>query len=145
KTHKEQYAWNAKVESEDEYTQMILLTWVKYDQYIQQTMQISAMWNHSIDFNLIYFLLTAVQGGTNKINEVLRLFQAWKIENDNEQKCKKSIKKFINNRCCNYDINLFCLYLSEKKMINITAIECATLYTANNGLPFVAKDREMFI
>ncbi|ETN97386.1 hypothetical protein RFI_40141, partial [Reticulomyxa filosa] len=27
KTHKEECAWNAKVESEDEYTQMILLTW----------------------------------------------------------------------------------------------------------------------
>ncbi|ETO01011.1 hypothetical protein RFI_36429 [Reticulomyxa filosa] len=121
---------------------MILLTWVQYDQYIQQTMQISEMWNHSIDLNLIYFLLTAVQDGTNKINEVLSLFQAWKIEDDNKQKCKK---KFMDNRCYNYDINLLCVYLSEKKMINITAIECATLYTINNGLPFVAKDKEMFI
>ncbi|ETO00797.1 hypothetical protein RFI_36643, partial [Reticulomyxa filosa] len=113
--------------------------------YIQQTMQISAMWNHEIDLNLIHVLLISVQGGTNKINKVLQLFQAWKIENGNEQKCKKSIKKFMNNRCCNHNINLLCVYLSEKKIINITAIKCAALYTANNGLPFVAKDKEMFI
>ncbi|ETO07478.1 hypothetical protein RFI_29914, partial [Reticulomyxa filosa] len=36
KTHKEQNAWNAKVESEDEYTQMILLTWARYDQFINK-------------------------------------------------------------------------------------------------------------
>ncbi|ETO34590.1 hypothetical protein RFI_02501 [Reticulomyxa filosa] len=89
KTHKEEYAWNAKVESEDEYTQMILLTWVKYDQYIQQTMQISAMWNHSIDLNLIYVLLFSYNGDVGRADRLLNLFQVWKNQMDNEQIYKK--------------------------------------------------------
>ncbi|ETO07142.1 hypothetical protein RFI_30250 [Reticulomyxa filosa] len=40
-----------------EHTQMILLTSIQYDQYIQQIMQISTMWNRSIDLNLIYIAL----------------------------------------------------------------------------------------
>ncbi|ETO34645.1 hypothetical protein RFI_02447, partial [Reticulomyxa filosa] len=54
-------AWNAKVESEDEYTQMILLTWTRYDQFIQQTMNISKILNHSMDLNLIYTILVTVK------------------------------------------------------------------------------------
>ncbi|ETO02832.1 hypothetical protein RFI_34581 [Reticulomyxa filosa] len=125
---------------------MILLIWVKYDQYIQQTMQISAIWNHEIDVNLIYLLLSTVQGGIDEVNEGLYLFQVWKIEGDNEQRYKKRMKKFINRRCCNRNINLLVIFLSEKFFLkNATAIECATFYTVNNGLPFVERDKVLWI
>ncbi|ETO00080.1 hypothetical protein RFI_37379 [Reticulomyxa filosa] len=70
--------WNAKVGSEAEYTQMILLTCVLYDQYIQQIMQISAMWNHSIDLNLIYAILLSAQEKIALTIEYLSAFEEWK-------------------------------------------------------------------
>ncbi|ETN99110.1 hypothetical protein RFI_38377, partial [Reticulomyxa filosa] len=141
KIHKEEYAWNAKVESEDEYTQMILLTWAKYDQYIQQTMQISATWNHSIDLNLIYTILQIAQGEINQAIEDLSVFEAWKMQTNNIKKYEKKKKKFIERRCCNHNINLFCIFLAEKGFIKYSSIEFATACTANNGVPFVKKDK----
>ncbi|ETN97699.1 hypothetical protein RFI_39827, partial [Reticulomyxa filosa] len=143
KTHKEQYAWNAKVESEDEYTQMILLTWVKYDQYIQQTMQISAMWKHSIDFNLIYVALDHwCKGDINETMALLFEFEQWKFQKSNEQNYKKRMNEFLEKRCCNHDVNLLCIFVSEKYKKR-TAIEYATLNIVNNGLPFVKKDKKI--
>ncbi|ETO01990.1 hypothetical protein RFI_35449 [Reticulomyxa filosa] len=142
KTHKEQYAWNAKVESEDEYTQMILLTWVQYDQYIQQTMQISAMWNHQIDANLIYVALRySCKGNINETFEVLFEFEQWKFRNDNEQNYKKRIDEFLKGRCCNHNVNLFCVLLSEKYKMQ-TAIQHAKINTIYNCLPFVVKNKK---
>ncbi|ETO02200.1 hypothetical protein RFI_35236, partial [Reticulomyxa filosa] len=115
KTHKEEYAWNAKVESEDEYTQMILLTWVSYDQYIQQTMQISAMWNHQIDANLIFVALHYECGGDiNKAIVSLFEFEQWKFRDNNEQNYNRRMNEFLERRCCNHNVNLFCVFLSEK-------------------------------
>ncbi|ETO34641.1 hypothetical protein RFI_02449 [Reticulomyxa filosa] len=93
KTDKEQYAWSVKVESEDEYTQMILLTWEKYDQYIQQTMQISAMWNFKIDLNLVYVVIGYLAGDFNPI-ELLFEFEQWKFQKKNQQMYKKKRKNF---------------------------------------------------
>ncbi|ETN99088.1 hypothetical protein RFI_38399 [Reticulomyxa filosa] len=143
KAHKEEYAWNAKVESEDEYTQMILLTWVQYDQYIQQTMQISAMWNHQIDLNLIYVALDyCCEGDINKASNLLLKFKTWKFRDDNEQKYKKRINEFLKKRCCNHDVNLLCVFLSERDK-EPTDVGCAVGNTINNGLPFVKKDNKM--
>ncbi|ETN97230.1 hypothetical protein RFI_40301, partial [Reticulomyxa filosa] len=140
KIHKEQYAWNAKVESEDEYTQMILLTWVRYDQYIQQTMQISKMWNHKIDANLIYVALQYwCEGDVNLTIKALTIFKKWKYQDNNEKKYKKQIHEFLEKRCCNNNINLFCMFLSE--IIKKRAVEYAAKYTVNNGLPFVKNDK----
>ncbi|ETN97281.1 hypothetical protein RFI_40250, partial [Reticulomyxa filosa] len=140
----EHYAWNAKVESEDEYTQMILLTWVKYDQYIQQIMQISKMWNHSIDLNLIYVALDDLcQGNINKTIQILFEFEQWKCQNNNEQKYKKRINEFLEKRCCNHNINLFCMFLSKK--YKLIAVEGAALYTVNDGVPFIAYKLNNFV
>ncbi|ETO00513.1 hypothetical protein RFI_36927 [Reticulomyxa filosa] len=104
------------------------------------------MWNHQIDANLIYLLLSTVQGGIDEVNKILCLFQVWKIEGDNEQRYKKRMKEFINHRCCNHNINLLAIFLSEKKFLkNMTAIGCATSYTVNNGLPFVERDKLQFL
>ncbi|ETO03394.1 hypothetical protein RFI_34016, partial [Reticulomyxa filosa] len=138
KTHKEAAAWNAKVESEDEYTQMILLTWVRYDQYIQQTMQISAMWNHSIDFNLIYVALCWCKKDINKAHELLFKFEQWRFRNNDKQKYKKNINEFLERRCCNHNVNLFCMFLSKK----FKAVEIATIATVNDGLPFIANNKK---
>ncbi|ETN97412.1 hypothetical protein RFI_40117 [Reticulomyxa filosa] len=141
KINKEFNSWNAKVESEDKYTQMILLTWVKYDQYIQQTMQISAMWNHQIDLSLICKILQNAQGEINQAIGDLSIFEAWKMQTDNIKKYEKNIKRFIERRCCNHDINLFSIFLEEKGAIGYTSIEFAAVYTVNNGMPFVEKDK----
>ncbi|ETO15400.1 hypothetical protein RFI_21964 [Reticulomyxa filosa] len=142
KTHKEQYAWNAKVESEDKYTQMILLTWVAYDQYIQQTMQISAMWNHSIDLNLIFTILQSVQEKINQAIRYLSIFETWKLHPNNIKKYEKKKKEFIERRCCNHDINLLSIFLEEKKHLGYTSIKFAAGHTVNNGVPFVEKDKK---
>ncbi|ETO03051.1 hypothetical protein RFI_34360 [Reticulomyxa filosa] len=143
KAQKEVKAWNAKVESEDEYTQMTLLTWVVYDQYIQQTMQLSAMWNHEIDANLIYALLSYLcKGDVNKTNMLLFVFEQWRFQDNNEQKYKDIINTFLKRRCCNHNINLFCMFFSEIDK-GRTAIEHATLTTINNGLPFVSKNKNL--
>ncbi|ETO34965.1 hypothetical protein RFI_02109, partial [Reticulomyxa filosa] len=147
KIHKEQYAWNAKIESEDEYTQTILLTWVLYDQYIQQIMAISAMWrwSHSIDLNLIYVALAYnCEGDINQTFELLFEFEQWKFQDKNKQKYKKKINKFVKKRCCNHNINLFCMYLSEKYK-GRTAVGHAKTCTVYNGLPFVKKDQKKLI
>ncbi|ETO08913.1 hypothetical protein RFI_28473 [Reticulomyxa filosa] len=144
KTHKEEYAWNAKVENEDEYTQMILLTWVKYDQYIQQTMQISAMWNHQIDLNLIYGALNYYcKKDVNQTSELLSKFEQWKCQN-NEQKYKEIMDEFVKGRCCNNQINLFCIFLAKKKRLRYNTIEIAKVVTIQNGLPFVEKDKKNY-
>ncbi|ETO10670.1 hypothetical protein RFI_26707 [Reticulomyxa filosa] len=133
KTYKEKNAWNAKVESEDEHTQMILLTWVQYDQYIQQTMLISAMCNHQIDANLIYSILINSQGKIDQIIAYLPIQTILKKYNNKK-------KKFVEKRCCNHQINLLCIFVTEKKFLCGTPIELAALVTVNSGLPFVKKD-----
>ncbi|ETO00145.1 hypothetical protein RFI_37314, partial [Reticulomyxa filosa] len=140
KTQKGQHAWNAKVESEDEYTQILLLTWVRYDQYIQQTMQISTMWNHQIDFNLIYIALQGNNIDIDKRIKILFEFEQWKFQNSNKQKYKKKMDEFIKRRCCNHNINLFCMFIF-KKCKNKMAIDLAASETVSNGLPFVEKDK----
>ncbi|ETN98405.1 hypothetical protein RFI_39095, partial [Reticulomyxa filosa] len=113
--------------------------------YIQQTMQISEMWNHSIDFNLIYVALDHwCEGDINKTFELLFKFEQWKFRNNNEQNYKKRKDEFLEGRCCNHDVNLFCIFLS-KKNTRRKAIECAKINTINNCLPFVAKDKKAII
>ncbi|ETO01005.1 hypothetical protein RFI_36435, partial [Reticulomyxa filosa] len=142
KTHKEQYSWNAKVESENEYTQMILLTWVTYDQYIQQTMQISAAWNYRIDLNLIYVALRyCFQGDINQTIQSLTVFKQWKYQNNNKQKYKEGMHKFLERRCCNHNVNLFCMFFFE--VLKETNVIHATINTVSNGLPFVGKNKKI--
>ncbi|ETO00857.1 hypothetical protein RFI_36583, partial [Reticulomyxa filosa] len=112
------------------------------DQYIQQTMQISTMWNHSIDFNLIYVALKYMcKGDINEVIELLFEFEQWKFRNNNEQNYKKRINEFLEGRCCNHDVNLFCTFLSKKNERR-TAIEHAKINTIHNCLPFVAKEKK---
>ncbi|ETO16584.1 hypothetical protein RFI_20754 [Reticulomyxa filosa] len=145
KTHKKYASWNAKVESEDEYTQMILLKWTKYDEYIQQIIQISTIWNYSIDLNLIYVVLDYWnEGDMNETIELLLDFEKWKVKDNNEQKYKEKINEFVERRCCNHNINLFSIFFFEKYK-GRKAIEHATINTVNNGLPFVKSDKETWI
>ncbi|ETO00587.1 hypothetical protein RFI_36853 [Reticulomyxa filosa] len=145
KIHKERNAWNAKVENEDEYTQMILLTWAKYDHYIQQTMQISTMWNHKIDANLIYVALDYwYKRDISETFELLFEFEQWKSRDNNKQKYKERMNEFIKRRCCDHNINLLCTFLSEKYKKR-TAVEYAAMYTINNGLPFVKRDTNLIL
>ncbi|ETN98796.1 hypothetical protein RFI_38691 [Reticulomyxa filosa] len=142
---KEFCVWNAKVENEDEHTQMILLTWAIYDQYMQRVMQISTMWNHKIDLNLIYVLFDSFDtSDVNMITKVLREFEEWKLKDNNKEKYKERKNEFVNNRCCNHDVNLLCVFLFENKILQtLTDIELATLDTAHCGLPFVDNDKKI--
>ncbi|ETO11277.1 hypothetical protein RFI_26098 [Reticulomyxa filosa] len=135
KVHKELLAWNAKVESEDEYTQMILLTWTRYDEYVQQTMQISAMWNYSIDFNLIYVSLKYYsEGDIYRTINLLFEFEEWKLKDNNKQRYKEIINIFVKRRCCNHTINMFHMFLFKNDIEQ--AIRHATICTVINGFPF---------
>ncbi|ETO01176.1 hypothetical protein RFI_36264, partial [Reticulomyxa filosa] len=108
--------------------------------YIQQTMQISAMWNHQIDATLIYVVLNSTNGDIDKTIEVLFKFEQWTFRNNNEQKYKNKTKEFLEKRCCNHNVNLFCMFISEKCKKEI-AIEVAAIETVHCGLPFVEKDK----
>ncbi|ETO02384.1 hypothetical protein RFI_35052, partial [Reticulomyxa filosa] len=110
--------------------------------YIQQTMQISAMWNHRIDANLVHIALDyCCNGDINKTLVLLLEFEQWKRQDNNEQKYKKRINEFLEKRCCNHNVNLFCMFRSEIYK-GSTSIERAATYTVNNGLPFVEKDKK---
>ncbi|ETN97882.1 hypothetical protein RFI_39644, partial [Reticulomyxa filosa] len=90
--------------------------------------------------NLIYVVLNYwCKGDINQTFELLFEFEQWKFRDNNEQNYKKRINEFLNKRCCNHNINLFCIFLS-KKYKGRTAIERATLNIVYNGLPFVKKD-----
>ncbi|ETO08741.1 hypothetical protein RFI_28646, partial [Reticulomyxa filosa] len=142
--HVESKAWNAKVESEDHNTQMILLTWTKYDQFIQQTMQISAMWNHSIDLNIIFIGLNyQCNGDVDEVMELMSDFKEWKEQESNVKKYKLMINEFVEHRCCNHYINLFCLFLEKSfHNKNCNAVEFAKIVTLSNGLPYDSRDKE---
>ncbi|ETO36996.1 hypothetical protein RFI_00065 [Reticulomyxa filosa] len=140
--HKGIALWNAKIESEDEDTQMILLTWTEYDEYLQQTMEISAIWGHCIDLNLIYVLAKHNQDDINEIHEYLSDFCTWKEQKYNDKKYEEKMKEFVKLRCCNDNINLFWLFLFEKvSRGEQVAFECAIVDTVIYGLPFVEKDK----
>ncbi|ETN99521.1 hypothetical protein RFI_37949 [Reticulomyxa filosa] len=123
---------------------MILLTWVQYDQYIQQTMQISAMWNHQIDANLIYAAFNCCEKDVNSTIQALFAFEQWKFRNSNEQNYKKRINEFLERRCCNHNVNLFFIFVSQIDRKQ-TATERATLNIVHFGLPFVEKDQESLL
>ncbi|ETO14383.1 hypothetical protein RFI_22983 [Reticulomyxa filosa] len=132
--------WNIKLESEDEYTQMILLTWREYDIFLQQTMECSAMWNYCIDPNVFYFILKYDQGD---MNQKLLNFEEWKSTNENDEKYREKMNEFVEKRCCNHDVNLYCLSIIEKPILKeLTSMELLSIATIKNGLPFVKNDKE---
>ncbi|ETO05415.1 hypothetical protein RFI_31979 [Reticulomyxa filosa] len=124
--HKEFSAWNAKIESEDENTQMILLTWTIYDQFIRQTMSIS------------------FQGSMDQALKYLLIFEKWRNETKNKMKYEEKKKEFMERRCCNHHINLFCISVTEGKTSKYTPIELAIMATVRNGLPFVETNKEIY-
>ncbi|ETO02669.1 hypothetical protein RFI_34749 [Reticulomyxa filosa] len=104
-------------------------------------MQISAMWNHQIDLNLIYLILNDTQGKIDLTIACLSTFETWKLQSNNIKKYEKNKKEFIEKRCCNDDINLLSIFASEKRVHRGTAIEMAVNHTVNNGMPFVKKNK----
>ncbi|ETO15290.1 hypothetical protein RFI_22072, partial [Reticulomyxa filosa] len=138
---KEFTAWNAKIEKEDENTQMILLTWPQYDKFLEQTKQI-IRWDYSIDLNIIYWALLYSHGDINPTIKWLSLFQEWRNQPSNKIKYERRKNQFIKRRCCNHDFNLFSVFLSEFG-IQRCCVEFATIATVIQGLPFVDKDKEM--
>ncbi|ETO34643.1 hypothetical protein RFI_02445 [Reticulomyxa filosa] len=145
-SHQEKFSWNAKLESEDEKTQMTLLTWTRYDQFIQQTLQISTKWNHCIDLNVIYIAYKYwCEGDANATAKLLEEFNEWMKIEDNINQYKKIEKKFVERRCCNHHVNLFCIFFVKKEILveQRTSLEEAVIHTVNNGLPFVEKDKRI--
>ncbi|ETO21561.1 hypothetical protein RFI_15643 [Reticulomyxa filosa] len=117
KNHQEN-AWNASIENESDDIQTILLTWTKYDQFFDQTLQISRLWNHSFDLNVIYIALKhCYKEGVNAAKELLHQFQEWKRKAKNKQKFEELASKFEQKRCCNNEVNLFCYFLFKKNYL----------------------------
>ncbi|ETO33027.1 hypothetical protein RFI_04080 [Reticulomyxa filosa] len=136
--------WNAKVESEDKYTQMILLTWTEYDQFIQHITNISIMHKHKINLNLIYISFKYLcDGDMNKATKLLREFKEWKLNDNNKQKYKDWKKEFVKHRCCDRAINLFHIFLTENGILRgHNPVKYAAICTASNGLPYVENDKK---
>ncbi|ETO02988.1 hypothetical protein RFI_34422 [Reticulomyxa filosa] len=76
--------------------------------------------------------------------ELLFKFEQWKFRDNNEQKYKEKTNKFLKKRCCNHNINLFCIFVAEIEFAKYTSIESATLITTNNGLPFIEKIKKNY-
>ncbi|ETO33495.1 hypothetical protein RFI_03608 [Reticulomyxa filosa] len=134
---KELCGWNAKIEFEDEYTQMILLTWAMYDKYIQQCLQVSVIWSHAIDLNLIFVLLLDTQRDIGTVSKMLEAFKEWRLRDNTEQKYKAIMNLFSERRCCNHSVNLFYIFAFNGNIEQ--AVERAAALTVN-GFPF-AKTR----
>ncbi|ETO08227.1 hypothetical protein RFI_29162, partial [Reticulomyxa filosa] len=133
--------WSARIESEDKNSQVILLTWDVYDKYIQQALEISAMWNNAIDLNLIYIGLFLEKKITLSI-KWLSEFEKWKVQNNNAEIYKLTMHKFYQRRCCNDSLNLFTLFLEDIfKCTTPSLFDIVIRYTADIGLPFVEKDK----
>ncbi|ETO02420.1 hypothetical protein RFI_35016, partial [Reticulomyxa filosa] len=62
----------------------------------------------------------------------------WKFRDNNEQNYKKRMNEFLEKRCCNHNINLFHMFFFKD------AIKGSTILTANDGLPFVKKDKNSY-
>ncbi|ETO08637.1 hypothetical protein RFI_28752 [Reticulomyxa filosa] len=140
--YKQFASWNAKIEYEDEKTQTILLTWAVYDQFIDKILQISAIWNHSIDLNLIYLILhRCCSGNINETHDIMSTFQEWMANENNGQKYKARMDQFLERRCCNHYVNLIFIFLEESG--KHTAIEIAGKCTITHGLPFVENDKKI--
>ncbi|ETN99374.1 hypothetical protein RFI_38107 [Reticulomyxa filosa] len=103
-------------------------------------MQISAMWNHQIDANLIYAALNCCKKDVNQTIQLLFKFEQWKFRDNNEQNYKKRMNEFLEKRCCNHNINLFFMFYVKSKTVD--AIGFSTAITVNDGLPFVKKDKK---
>ncbi|ETO05279.1 hypothetical protein RFI_32118, partial [Reticulomyxa filosa] len=82
--------------------------------YIQQTMQISAMWNHQIDLNLIYAILQIVQGKVDQTITHLSAFEAWKIQQENIQKYKETKTNLWNDVAAIIKLIYFVLILQKR-------------------------------
>ncbi|ETN98804.1 hypothetical protein RFI_38683 [Reticulomyxa filosa] len=98
------------------------------------------MWNHQIDANLINAILGCTQRKVDETIKWLSVFETWKLQPNNLKKYEEKKKEFIERRCCNHQINLFCIFAAEKEFLRRTPIENATMATVNNGLPFAKKD-----
>ncbi|ETN97350.1 hypothetical protein RFI_40181 [Reticulomyxa filosa] len=72
--------------------------------------------------------------------QLLTVFEQWKLQDNNEQKYKARMNEFLKKRCCNHNINLFCMFICQANKKK--AVKIATLETVNNCLPFVEKDKE---
>ncbi|ETO31446.1 hypothetical protein RFI_05673, partial [Reticulomyxa filosa] len=147
KTYKELCSWNAKVEDEDKYTQTILLTWTRYDQCLQQALNINAILYCPIDFNIIYVALEYCNGeDVNKTVELLSEFEEWKLRDNNKQRYDEEKHNFTERRCYSHNVNLFYMFLVEKGFLNKqNAMEKLILSTINDGLPFAEKDNIPFL
>ncbi|ETN99599.1 hypothetical protein RFI_37871 [Reticulomyxa filosa] len=103
-------------------------------------MQISAMWNHSIDLNIIYAALIGCEKNVNLTIQLLFKFEQWKFQNSNKQNYKKRMNEFLEKRCCNHNVNLFNMFYVKEKTVD--AIKWSAFVTAIDGLPFVKKDKK---
>ncbi|ETO01265.1 hypothetical protein RFI_36175, partial [Reticulomyxa filosa] len=97
---------------------------------------------HQIDANLIFVALDyCYKGDINRTIKLLTVFEKWKYQDNNKQKYKERIHEFLERRCCNHNVNLFCMFLSE--ILKEENVKHAIINTVVNGLPFVDKDKKI--
>ncbi|ETO01220.1 hypothetical protein RFI_36219 [Reticulomyxa filosa] len=136
--------WYARVESENENTQVILLTWTYYDNLIRSVMRVSTVLNHSLDLNLISMVLIN-QKSINAATLLLSSFEKWKKENNNEERYIQKMHEFVKQRCCNHQINMFCIFIRERAKLSQDIFTLAITHNIINGLPFTEKDKNAWI
>ncbi|ETN97333.1 hypothetical protein RFI_40198 [Reticulomyxa filosa] len=134
--HRRRKEWNAEIEDENEHTQTILLTSAEYNHFVERSIHVSTIFDYAIDLNVIYVILNYGGMDDNGATYELLEFQEWKHT--------KNKKQFMENRCCNNYLNLFCIFLSETNLFGMkkTDIQLAIMFTVTFGLPFVEKDKK---
>ncbi|ETO06899.1 hypothetical protein RFI_30493 [Reticulomyxa filosa] len=145
--HIQRKAWNAEIEEENEHTQTILLTSAEYNHFIERSIHVSAILDYTVDLNVIYVILNYGRIDDNGTTNVLFEFQEWKHQKDNLIKYEEKRKQFMESRCCNHHLNLFCIFLSETNLFGMkkTDIQLAIMFTVTFGLPFVEKDKKTWL
>ncbi|ETO07217.1 hypothetical protein RFI_30177 [Reticulomyxa filosa] len=137
--------WYPRVESENDNTQVILLTSRVYDRVIRPAMKICTLWNYSIDINLVGLLLRIIRS-TSVVTSMLLSFDEWKRENNKEEQYTEKIDTFVKRRCCNHQINMFSIFFAEKMLYDEQKImKLVTVYTVIIGLPFVEADKQTWM
>ncbi|ETO35308.1 hypothetical protein RFI_01755 [Reticulomyxa filosa] len=77
-------------------------------------MQISAMWNHKIDFNLIYSILKDTQGKIDQTIKCLSMFETWKLQPNNIKKYKNNKKNSLKDVAATTKLTYFVFLLQKK-------------------------------
>ncbi|ETO08014.1 hypothetical protein RFI_29376, partial [Reticulomyxa filosa] len=129
KTFAQQRPWNAHLESEDDSSQVIVLTWSPVDGFLNQTLFFRGLLGDNHDSNLLFAICRILGFNSQQLVAIMLAFAEWKANEKNLRAYQVIASQFTQRRCCIYPINLFCFFLEDYTRSRETTIEKARVGT----------------